>query len=301
MLLSSLLLSSSFLLAPSALAYPQDPPAEKSEVPASIDEIKPEEAAAQIREALKSKEEIVMIAALEMLGTIPSKLVTKEVAKGLKIKKGPVQLAAISALRYNTDPSALDVLLKARKDKTIHANMKTAEAYAYALGQKGDPKAIKALKDNLVGTSKTPTPVLKAKVLALGHIRHKDSVEAILDFEKTSIAGGRGGVRRKMSRESRGSLAVLTGTDQGDKLQAWQDWWYDQRKSFKMSKEEGELESPREQRMWTKLWLTPEEKREAEQEAEQEKDDRRGKGKSKKKGKGTETSSSSDARSEDDF
>jgi hypothetical protein len=297
MLLSSLLLSSSLLLAPSVLACPQDPVQDQSEVPSSLDEIKPADAAAQIREALKSKEEIVMIAALETLGTIPSKLVTKEVAKGLKIKKEPVQLAAIQALRYNTDPSSLDALLKVRKDKTLHANIKTAEAYAYALGQKGNPKAIKALQDNLVGTSKTPSQVLKAKVLALGHIRHKDSVEAILDFEKTSIAGGRGGVRRKLRRESRGALVVLTGTDQGDKLQAWQDWWYDQRKSFKIAKEEGELESPREQRMWSKLWLTPEEKEAAKQEAEAEQEERR----TKRKGKDTGASANSGAGSKDDF
>lgn len=298
MLFSFILLSSTCLLAPSAFACPQDPPAEKSEVPASVEEVNPAEAAAQIRDALKSKEEIVMIAALEMLGTIPSKLITKEVAKGLKIKKEPVQLAAIQALRYNTDPSALDALLKARKEKTIHANVKTAEAYAYALGQKGDAKAIPALQDNLVGTSKTPSQVLKAKVLALGHIRHKDSVEAILDYEKTTIAGGRGGVRRKMRRESRGSLAVLTGTDQGDKLQAWQDWWYDQRKSFKMSEEEGELESPREQKTWNKLWLTPDEKKAQEEEAAQEKADRR---KKLKDEGGTETSSSSGSSSSEDF
>jgi hypothetical protein len=298
MLLSSLLLSSSFFLAPSALALPQDPPAEESEATSSMEKIKPAEAAAQIKEALKSKEEIVMIAALEMLGTIPSKLITKEVAKALKIKKEPVQMAAILALRYNTDPSALDALLKARKEKTIHANAKTAEAYAFALGQHGNAKAIPALEDNLVGTSKTPTQVLKAKVLALGHIRHKDSVEAILDYEKTTIAGGRGGVRRKLRRESRGSLVVLTGTDQGDKLQAWQDWWYDQRKSFKMSKEEGELENPREQKTWSKLWLTPEEKKAKEEEAAQEKADRR---KKLKDEGGTETSSSSGSSSSDDF
>ncbi len=297
-MLTALILSFSCLPASTAIALPQDPPEEKAETPADgtdaqseIEEIKPEEAALQIKEALKSKEEIVMVAALENLGQIPSKLVTKEGAKGLKIKKEAVQMAAIEALRFNTDPTSLDYLLKLPKDKSIHGNVKTAEAYAYALGQKGDRKAIPALQDDLVGTSKTPTQIIKAKVLALGHIRHKDSVEALLDYTKTTVAGGRrGGVRKKVSREVHGSLVVLTGTDQGDMLQSWEDWWYDHRSKLKIAKEEWPLENARDQRAWDKLWTSPQEKEEAAKKAEEEKAKRK-----KQRDKGTESSSSSDS------
>jgi hypothetical protein len=299
-MLSTLLLSSSFLLSPTACAIPQDPPAEEAdaEVDAEMEKIKAGEAAAQIKEALKSKEEIVMVASLETLGQIKSKLVTKEVSKALKIKKEAVQFAAIQALRFNEDPTALDYLLKVRKEKSIQENVKTAVEYAYALGQKGDRKAIPALEDNLVATSKTPKEVINAKVLALGHIRHKDSVEAILDFAKTTVGGiRRGGSNKKVSREVRGSLSILTGTDQGESLSAWEDWWYDHRSKFKMSKVEGELDDERAQRTWTKLWMTPSEKEEAKADAEKEKAERKAK---RKKGPGSDSDSSSDSSSDSD-
>ncbi|MDP7062685.1 MAG: hypothetical protein QF489_07115 [Planctomycetota bacterium] len=294
-MLSTLLLSSPFLFTPTAFAIPQDPPAEEAEVDAEMEKVKAGEAAAQIKEALKGKEEIVMVATIDNLGQIKSKLVTKEVSKALKIKKEAVQISAIKALRFNEDPTALGYLLKVRKEKSIQDNVQTAVEYAYALGQKGDKKAISALQDNLVGTSKTPKEVLNAKVLALGHIRHKDSVEAILDYAKTTIGRGRrGAVKQKVSREVRGSLSILTGTDQGDSLAAWEDWWYDHRSKFKMSTVEGELDNERQQRAWTKLWMTPAEKEEAAEKAEGEKKKRK-----EKREKGADAESSSD--SDEDF
>jgi|FLOH01.1.fsa_nt_gi hypothetical protein len=278
MLFVALLLSSTYALAPAALAFSQEPPVEETEKPSVSEEINPQEAAAQIREALKSKEEIVMVAALQSLGQIPSKLITAEVAKGLKVKSEAVVLAALEALRFNKDDSALGLLLKVRKDKNIQDNAKTAEAYAYALGQKGDKKAIPALTDDLIGTAKTPTNVITAKVLALGHIRHADSIQALLDYTKTTIGGlgrgGRGG-GRKLSREAYGALVVLTGTDQGESVQAWEDWWYDHRNGFKVSPTEWPLENTRDQRMWNNVWLSPQEKEEAAQAAKEEKAGRR--------------------------
>ncbi len=298
-MLSTLLLSSSFLFAPTALAIPQDPPTEGAEVDAEMEKVKAGEAAAQIKEALKGKEEIVMVATIDNLGQVKSKLVTKEVSKALKIKKEAVQISAIMALRFNEDPTALGYLLKVRKEKSIQENVKTAVEYAYALGQKGDPKAIPALQDDLVGTSKTPKEVLNAKVLALGHIRHKDSVEAILDYAKTTPGGGRRGAKnKKVSREMRGALSVLTGTDQGDSLSAWTDWWYDHRSKFKMSAVAGELDDERQQRSWTKLWMTPAEKEGAAKEAEDEKATRKEK---RKKGADSDSSSDSSSDSDDDF
>jgi hypothetical protein len=274
MMISTLLLSSTLLALPAAA--PQDPSVDKpepAEQPAAeIVEIEPEEAAAEIKEALKSKEEIVMVAALQNLGQVPSKLVTKEVYKGLKIKKPTVQQAAIEALRYNEDPTALSYLLKVRREKSIQEDPKSAEAYAYALGQKGDRKAIDALTDDLIGTSTTPTSVIKAKVLALGHIRHKDSVEAIFDYNNTTVWGGRrrGGVR-KISRESQIALSILTGQDFGDSRDSWIGWWSDNKSKFKMSETEWPLDNERAQRAWTKLWMTPKEKEEAKKKEEEKK------------------------------
>lgn len=257
-------------------AQEETPPAEEegSEPAATLEEIDPADAAAQIKDALKSKEEMVMLAAIETMGMIPSKLVTKEVAVGLKAKQESVRKAAIEALRYNTDPSSLTLLLKSKKDKKIQENAQLAEAYALALGQKGDRKAIPALTDGLVANSKTPTTVIKAKLLALGHIRHRDSIEAILDYSQSRAGRRLRGSNVKLGREERGSLQVLTGTDQGERLADWERWWNEHGRKFEVPKEEFELENARDQKAWVKLWMTPEEKEEAERKAKEAREKR---------------------------
>ncbi|MHC4823282.1 MAG: HEAT repeat domain-containing protein [Planctomycetota bacterium] len=239
-------------------------------------DIDPAQAAKEIRDALKSKDENVSRAVLENIGRVPSKLVTKEVAKGLKHKSQHVILAALDALRYNTDPSALDQLLKAKSNKTLQKDEKCAVGFALALGQKADLKCLKLLTDDLVATAKVPDAVLKAKIAAIGRIRHEDAVEAIIDYSKTAVAGGRrrGGIRNMM-REAQVSLQVLTGADMGTSATAWKDWWYDSKKSFKMSEEEWPLGDARAQRQWDALWMNPEEKEEAEERARSRGDKKR--------------------------
>jgi hypothetical protein len=242
----------------------QEPEPADSETPeVVVEEVSPEEAAKAIKDALKGKDDAVIVATLETVGMVPSKLVTKEVAKALKAKSEDVVLAALMALRHNTDKTALDALLKAKSNKDMLKNAKTAEAYAYALGQKADKKCLKALTDDLVGTSPLANEVLKAKVSALGRIRDKDSVEAIIDFTKTTIAGGRArGGLRNMMKEAERSLVILTGAEVGSKTADWQKWWYDSKSSFKISEQEWPLEG-RDQRQWDTLWMTPKEQEEA--------------------------------------
>ncbi|PCJ54142.1 MAG: hypothetical protein COA70_05765 [Planctomycetota bacterium] len=263
-------------LAPLGFQEPEPPAPDASEAPeVVIEEISAEEAAAAIKQALKGKDDAVIVATLETVGLIPSKLVTKETAKALKSKSQDVVLAGLQALRYNTDKSSLDLLLKAKAYKQITKDPKAAEAYAYALGQKADKKCLKILTDGLVGTSSLSSEVLKAKVSAIGRIRHKDAVEAIIDFTKTTGRGGRarGGVRNMM-KEAERSLMVLTGADVGSSTADWQEWWYDSKGSFKMSQQEWPLDG-RAQRQWDTLWMTPKEKEEAAKSARNQRDKNR--------------------------
>ncbi len=234
----------------------------------------PKEAAKRLRDTLKAKDDAASIAALKELGTLADPLITKEVNKALKFQSPEVMVAALEALRFNPDPSALKYLTQARKNKELHKNTQLAVAYAYALGQKASPKCIPALTDNLNATSGVPAEVLKAKISALGRIRDKDAVEAIMDYCNTTRRGGRnvGGINNIM-REAQRSLFILTGVDQGSSLEAWKDWWYDARKTIKISKEPWPLENPKIQRQWEQLWMSPAEK-EAAKRAEKEKKQR---------------------------
>ena len=257
------------------LSFQESEPAEADQPEVVVEEISPQEAAKAMKDALKGKDDAVIVATLETVGMVPSKLVTKEVAKALKYKSQDVVLAALLALRHNPDKSALDALLKAKSNKELLKNTKTAEAYAYALGQKADKKCLKILTDGLVGTSQLGSEVLKAKVSALGRIRHKDAVEAIIDFSKTTVAGGRArGGLRNMMKEAERSLIVLTGADVGSKTSDWQEWWYDSKSSLKISEQEWPLDG-RAQRQWDTLWMTPKEKEEAAKSARNRRDENR--------------------------
>lgn len=290
MFLTTLLLTSPIFLLPQQ-EEATDTPAPTEEVETEIVAIDPKEAAKELKAAFKDKKDDITLAVLDAVGRIPSKLVTKELGAGLKHQSQAVILGTLEALRHNPDPTAIDVLVKQRKNKAILDDAKAAEAYAFALGQKADRKCLKPLTDDLVASSKMPSEVLKAKVSALGRIRHVDAIEAILDFSRTGVAGGRqrGGVKNMM-REAQRSLIVLTGSDQGTSQQAWHDWWSDAKRGFKMSEHAWPLENARTQRQWDNLWKTDAEKEEEREEAKEKAKKRRG-----------QDDSGGDKEDEDDF
>ncbi|RMH01868.1 MAG: HEAT repeat domain-containing protein [Planctomycetota bacterium] len=257
MLLTSLLAALSALAAPAA---PQDPaPEPAAEAPEPVD---PAEAAARIKEVLKGKDYVVAAATLEELGSIEDKAVVKAVAAGLKSKDKLVKTAAIRALRYNPSSAALDELLKRAKDKSIIEDPELAVEYYYALGQHGDRKAVKVLADDLFSGAKGDK-VAKARIAALGHIRHKDSVDELMGYMVSSGGRRRGGGGPRYQQDVRLALIVLTGEDHGTDSVAWLKWWGDHKNRLKISPEEWPLPSAKLQRQWQLLWATPQEKEEA--------------------------------------
>ena len=84
----------------------------------------------------------------------------------------------------------------------------------------------------------------KARILGIARIRSRDSVEALI---KAMRLGGNERNRGRKSRVSeprqrfmpyaRLALAVLTGVDKGTSKDAWQKWWKDNKRSFRISKQ----------------------------------------------------------------
>jgi len=222
-----------------------------------VEELSPSEAIAALKEAAKDKDTTVLEATLAAVGRLADKGVVREIAKSLKSKDEAVALAAVTALRWNPDKEALTVLLKVAKDKKVMGQEKVAVALTYALGQKADKKALSALTDGLAVTTKGLGELMKAKVLSLGRIRDKASVEAILDF----INGGvRRRTERKMPADALAALQALTGQDIGKQISDWMDWWYDGKSSLKISAEEWPMPNDRAQRQWDRLWQDPEQR-----------------------------------------
>lgn len=223
----------------------------------TAEEVTPAEAVAALKAAAKEKDWAILEATLKSVGRIKNKAVVKEMAKSLKHKEPAVALAVIEGLRWNEDPEALNALLKGAKDKKVMAAEKVAVALTYALGQKADKKALKALKDGFQVTTKGNFELVKAKAHALGRIRTKESVEALIDYVNSGV---RRRTERNMQAEPLIALQVLTGQDPGKRVSDWMDWWYDAKGSLKVSSEEWPLPNGRAQRQWDRLWEDPEQR-----------------------------------------
>lgn len=233
----------------------QEPPPPPPPPPAGTEkEPTPAEAAQAIAEALQDKDAALAEGVLRKYGRIADPLVVKEIGAGLKHAEVPVRLAAVEALRFNPHADATELLLKQKSNKKLLEDAVTGEAFALALGQKRDKRAIPLLKDGLTATGSTNNKVMSAKLFALGRIRDKESCEVLMDFLnsaalKTELFMG----------EVRTSMTVLTGVDVGKSRKDWLDWWRDHKAKFKIVAEEPPLPEGLAGMSWKRRWATPEE------------------------------------------
>jgi hypothetical protein len=70
--------------------------------------------------------------------------------------------------------------------------------------------------------------VTKARIEALGNIRHTDSIQSLIDF---MVRWGRGA--RSFRRPLQESLKKLTGQDFGRNTNAWKSWWDRNKRHFR--------------------------------------------------------------------
>ncbi len=231
-----------------AFQEPPPPPVEEAT------DITPAEAAAAIAEALKGKDSALAEGVIRKHGQIADAVVVKEVGAGLKHAETPVRLAAVEALRFNGNAEALELLLKQKSNKKLLDDPITAEAFAYALGQKRDKRAIPLLKDGLTATGNTHNKVMSAKLYALGRIREKESCEELMSFLNSAALKA-----DKYIGEVRASMTVLTGVDVGKGRNDWLDWWRDNKAKLKIVAEEPPLPEGLGALNWKRMWATPEE------------------------------------------
>lgn len=214
-----------------------------------------------IVEALKGKDAAAAAAAVKERGRTAHPDVVKAVAGGLDHKDPEVRKAALRALRFNEAPEATDELLKVAKNKKALEEREFALEYYLALGQKGHPRCLPVLADNLV-VDHGGNRVTQVRVAALGRIRDRKAVEEIMSF----LVKGRGFTQHPYIREANLALAVLTGEDLGGRDQ-WMAWWNDNKSTFKVSPAVPEDLPPRIARAWEALWMDPEQKEAAREKA----------------------------------
>jgi hypothetical protein len=242
------------LTLPAAFAWQEPPPPPPPPPAGAVKEPTPAEAAQALADALKGKDVALAEGVLKQYGRIADALVVKEIGAGLKHAELPVRLAALEALRFNVHADALELLLKQKSHKKLLEDPVTGEAFALALGQKRDQRAIPLLKDGLTATGSENAKVMSAKLLALGRIRDKESCEVLMDFLNSAVLK-----TDLFMGEVRTSMTILTGVDVGKSRKDWLDWWRDAKAKLKIVAEEPPLPEGISGLSWKRRWATPEE------------------------------------------
>ena len=141
--------------------------------------------------------------------------------KVLKDKEIKVRQEGARILGHMGCRKAVPHLIKAMKAN--EKELTVYEALINALGDLGDPRAVPALsgdfwnqKEGIVGLK-----VARIKIDALGQIRSKTSVEALMGL----LYKGEPGVMNRLAPSLVKSLQGLTGQEIGWDRSRWKDWW----------------------------------------------------------------------------
>ena len=156
--------------------------------------------------------------AIEGAASVPGPSVARALARGLADPDAAVRRAAIEALRFHPDPRSFDELLARAKTKAAKDDASSYAPLLRALGQKGDARAIDVLSEN--PWSAPDAQVIQARILGLGRIRTKESVEALTGL--LQVAGPH--KTQPFLKDFRLALWSLTGADQGESQELWLRW-----------------------------------------------------------------------------
>jgi len=221
-------------------AAPQDP-----DVP-SADTVKATVEA--VEEALAKGTPEDRIEALANASSVPDAAVAKAVAKALRNKEASVQTAALQSLRFMRHPEALAALHSCYKsNKSLAKDEALSGVLLKAIGQHADPSSIKVLADSPFST--VNNGAIRARLLGLGNIRDKQSVEELMALMKKVS-------RRKIEPfmgEFRLAMLRLTGHDEGRSVDLWMKWWNNNKRELEVAKVAPKMPR-RDQENWDDYW-----------------------------------------------
>jgi ribosomal protein L17 len=208
-----------------------------------------------------------------------------KVAKALApflIDKDPiVSQQALMDLRYMKNSSALDALIKFAKRSSVLRDPKLYREVLLAVGQHGSKRALPILIDNVWHPKSAG--LFGIRVLAIAHIREKESVDQLIEIMRKGKSGGRrkGGMSPAQRTVAQG-LFTLTGhkIERGSASE-WSKWWRANRSSFDIPKTPVKL-SAKESKQWQRLWTSPEAKKRQDQEIKEERKQRKKRKRDKK-------------------
>jgi hypothetical protein len=188
------------------------------------------------------------VAAIEKLAAVGGEEVAKALAARLDDPNALVRQSIAEALGRLRQPKTVGDLgsALAREIDGKEAALPTIQAICTALGAIGDKKALPALTHGVfAGNDRAENwnAIVEARLAAVGQIKDKDSVDALIDLlGKVPSTGGRaagggrgggggGGGNARVQRLVVGPLRKLTGENHGS-AEEWRDWWKGARAKF---------------------------------------------------------------------
>jgi hypothetical protein len=211
---------------------------------------KVEAAVEEVTTALKDgKTPEERVAAIKKNRDVVDAKVVAAIEKGFKDKSQDVQAAAIDALGRMDHPDALEALHKLLKSdkQRLKDDEKLLPLLIKSIGRHGSEKSVDLISDDPF--SQRTFPAIQARVMSLGNIRSKKSLEALFDLMKKA---GERQVNDYMLM-LRQSLIRLTGQDQGPDSAMWQKWWQDNKAKFEVPKEVPKMPEIAE-KAWNEYW-----------------------------------------------
>lgn len=209
-----------------------------------------ERARAALKAALAEPDKKPRIEALAKHGRLADAKMVKLVARALDDREQEVVEAALEALRYNLHEDALAVLHKTwRRNKKMRKDAELGPKLIKSIGQHGSESSLELLTDGIFLDEEDGKDLAQARVLSLGNIRTRKSVETILDLMNSSQKRY---IQRHMSN-IRLSMMMLTGVDKGDNVEAWMRWWNESKKDFEVAEKPPLLPRASQER-WDQFW-----------------------------------------------
>jgi hypothetical protein len=233
---------------------PPGPPTTRVENPTPEDAA---EALAGLKASLLEEDGDAAAAGIEEFAPVDASDVTAMVAAGLGWPRPAIRNACVRGLGWLGTPAALEALHRFHRTSPLLAKDEDLHVLVLkSIARHGSVSSIPELGD--ASYLEETFAAGSARILGLARIRHRDSVQRILDAlatggERTRLASRPGEPR--FMEPARLALMVLTCQDFGHDAGAWQKWWSGVEKGFEVPRERPEL-PPELRRAWEDYWGT---------------------------------------------
>ncbi|MHC5030557.1 MAG: HEAT repeat domain-containing protein [Planctomycetota bacterium] len=197
-------------------------------------------AVAAINAAFKTKDDLKRVNAIQAAAGLIHPDIVRAIARGLRVNRKAVRMAAVDALGWMKHPEGLKQLHRMyRREKDLHRQEELFAGVLKAIGRHGHKSSIKVLMDSPYKGLTIHSG--RARVMGLGRIRQRDSVETLIKAMRLSSTRRprewRVPDNPRFLIEANVAMASLTGAMPGTAKDDWQKWWRDNKKKFRMKKE----------------------------------------------------------------